>query len=173
MFKFECVKKSQGPSKHGKDGKNLNSETSSGIFELLSFYPWISRKFPDFKSKFHGKNREIKFPVYFTDRRWKYFFQVQTYNKLLQIEYISSFRRFQNGFICSVLEMRAQKNIPDGKGKIPTRPGIVFCHIFPRATGEYICRLENSGREPALIFPDKLPVHTRKPSLQKQLISDF
>jgi hypothetical protein len=41
------------------------------FLELFSFYPLISRKFPDFCSKFSGQNWEIKFLTYFTDDQSK------------------------------------------------------------------------------------------------------
>jgi hypothetical protein len=63
------------PSRHGKIGcKNLNSETSNGIFLNFLFCPLISRKFPDFKSKFQCQNGERNFLIYFTERQWKYIF---------------------------------------------------------------------------------------------------
>ncbi len=44
--------------------------------------------------------------IYFTDRQWNFFFPVQTCKKPIQIEYISWFQRFQNGFFCSVAGLR-------------------------------------------------------------------
>jgi hypothetical protein len=41
--------------------------------------------------------------VYFTDWQWKFFFQVQACKKPLEIEYISWFWKFQNGFFAVCL----------------------------------------------------------------------
>ncbi len=100
---FRCVKKQKKIHPDMEKGcKNLNSEISSRIFLNFLFCPLISRKFPNFKIKFQSQNGERNFLIYFTERQWKYFVQVQTCKKPLQTEYISGLKRFQNVFFCSV-----------------------------------------------------------------------
>jgi hypothetical protein len=64
----ESLKKKDHPNMV-KWEKNINSETSKGIFLTSLFLPIdFPEIFPDFKSKFQGQNGERKFSIYFTDR---------------------------------------------------------------------------------------------------------